>query len=160
MQSASGATKQLAARKNQDERFTLAIRDVSPVTVFTDRPFRHARFISPSTLTRNWKAMFGGDSPNAVLTFQDGQNPQGAPKSIVVTLSAPRYDRASRTLKFTAIRIYRFHDPVKHGNAWRRISTPTTFDGASLFIDEDLTPMVQGAMPCAGEGPDPDCVGV
>ncbi len=134
VQAGSGTTVPGTAAKGQDERFTLTMRGVDPVTKFADRPFRTASVMSPAALVSNWDAWFADSPPNAVLTYAStGSKP---PQSIVVTLTRPRYESTSRTLRFTAVRTYRTLDPSEKGQAWTRPTTPRTFAHASLFIDD------------------------
>lgn len=132
--SATGRTRPLTPGAHEDERFVLKLIGVPPITKFTDRPFRDATLISPSTLVRQWREWFAKSPPNAVLTFQDSTRPGSAPSSFVVTLRSPRYQKATDSLIFTAVRIYRLHDPSDGGRG--RTSTPARFTGASLFIDD------------------------
>ena len=134
VQGVNGSTQAGSPAKGQDERFTLTIRGVDPVTKFADRPFRSASVMSPAALVANWDAWFTGTAPNAVLTFTGAAGT--APQSIVVTLTRPRYEKGERSLTFTAIRIYRTLDPSQKGKGWKRPATPRTFTSASLFIDD------------------------
>jgi hypothetical protein len=142
VEATAGVTQSLKVRGPEDERFRLTLSGVDPVTQFSDRPFRDARFISPRALTANWPAFFAGDPPNAVLTYD---RPGRAPSSMVVTLSNPRYRASDRTLSFEAIREKRAHDPVEKGPSWQRLTTPKSLSVVSLFIDDassasDTTP--------------------
>ncbi|MDD2817432.1 MAG: hypothetical protein PHN51_01390 [Candidatus Nanopelagicales bacterium] len=134
VQSVSGSTSVLPAGPGVDERFTLSLRGVDPVTKFADRPFRSASVMSPSALVSNWNSWFASSAPNAVLTYSRGAGI--APSSIVVTLSHPRYSASGRSLSFTATRTYRAVDPLQKGSNWVRPVTPRTFVSASLFIDD------------------------
>jgi len=134
VQAVSGSTLLGTAQKGEDERFTLSLRDVDPVTKFADRPFRNASVMSPAALVSNWNAWFSTSAPNAVLTYSVGAGK--APQSIVVTLSSPRYSAAGRTLSFAASRTYRVLDPSQKGKGWVRPVTPRAFVSASLFIDD------------------------
>ena len=151
VQAASGSTAPSQTANGEDERFTLTLRGVDPVTKFADRPFRAASVMTPGALVSNWNSWFASSAPNAVLTFANGTG--RAPQSIVVTLSSPRYDNAGRTLTFTATRTYRTQDPGQKGKDWKRPVTPRTFTSASLFIDDagssvtdSLTAQLQQAM--------------
>jgi hypothetical protein len=132
LQAESGSTKPLTRGAAVDERFTLTLTGVDPVTMFADRPFRDSTLISPRALDVNWSSWFRGDPPNAVLTYH---RPGKAPGSMVVALTNPRYSAVNRTLTFTAIRESRAHDPVEKGDNWQRLTTPGTFADGSLFID-------------------------
>ncbi len=151
VQAVNGSTSSVSAAKTEDERFTLTLHEVDPVTKFADRPFRSASVMSPAALVSNWGSWFKSSPPNAVLTYALGAGK--APQSIVVTLTRPRYDSADRTLAFTATRTYRTMDPLQKGSNWVRPATPKSFVGASLFIDDagssttdSLTAAMQQAM--------------
>lgn len=132
VQAARGSTASLTVTGAEDETFTLTLSGVDPVTMFSDRPFRDARLISPTALAVNWDAMFGDVPPNAVLTYA---RPGKAPGSMVIELTNAIYSRATRTLSFTAIREARKHDPVEKGANWQRRTTPLAMTSVSLFID-------------------------
>lgn len=134
VQAVNGSTQPGNPTKGEDERFTLTLSSVDPVTKFADRPFRSASVMSPAALVANWDAWFTGSAPNAVLTFTGAAGT--APQSIVVTLTRPRYEKSDRSLTFTAIRTYRTLDPSQKGKGWKRPATPRAFSSASLFIDD------------------------
>ncbi|MEY4135956.1 MAG: hypothetical protein RL205_84 [Actinomycetota bacterium] len=134
VQATGGSTVKAVPIQGQNERFTLSLTEVSPVTKFADRPFRNAAVLSPSALVSNWNSWFASSPPNAVLTYSPGQ--ARLPQSIVVTLTRPHYDPLDRTLSFTASRTYRSLDPSEKGQNWSRPATPRTFTHASLFIDD------------------------
>ncbi len=136
VESASGSATKLKISGDEDERFRLTLEDVSPVTQFSDRPFRNSRLISPAALQEHWQTWFGDSPPNAVLTFQVDEQSHEAPRSMVVTLTSPRYDAAADSMSFTAIRDQRRHDPSEKGKNWIRATTPKSFGSASLFIDD------------------------
>ena len=69
VQAAAGSTSPGQTSKGEDERFTLTLRGVDPVTKFADRPLRAASVISPAALVSNWDSWFADSPPNAVLTF-------------------------------------------------------------------------------------------
>ena len=151
VQAASGSTATSRTATGEDERFTLTLRGVDPVTKFADRPFRAATVMSPASLASNWNAWFADSAPNAVLTFSSSTGK--APQSIVVTLAQPHYNSAGHTMTFTASRTYRTLDPSQKGKDWKRPVTPRTFTSASLFIDDagssvtdSLTAQLQQAM--------------
>jgi hypothetical protein len=151
VQAVAGSTVLGQTSKGEDERFTLTMRGVDPVTKFADRPLRAASVISPAALVSNWDSWFADSPPNAVLTFAGRAGE--APQSIVVTLTKPRYERAGHTLTFTASRTYRTVEPSEKGKGWKRPATPRTFTSVSLFIDDAgdsqtgaLTAQLQQAM--------------
>ena len=137
VQSVAGSIVMGTPVKGEDERFTLRLNGVDPVTKFTDRPLRAATVMSPSALVSNWDAWFSSSPPNAVLTY--AKSAGKAPQSIVVTLSRPRWDKDNRTLLFAATRTYRTMDPSEKGSGWTRPETPSRFTSASLFIDDAAT---------------------
>lgn len=124
------------------ERMRLTLNGVEPVTMFTDRPLRNARLISPTALSTHWSTWFADSPPNAVLTWSAGAGK--APSSFVVTLTDVDYDADRRQLTFTAERDPRKHDPAEKGPNWQRRTTPSTFTQASLFIDNAGVTIVNG----------------
>lgn len=134
VQAVNGSTQPDNPAKGENERFTLTIHGVDPVTKFADRPFRSASVMSPGALVANWNSWFVGSAPNAVLTYTGAAGT--APQSIVVILTRPRYEKVGRSLTFTAVRTYRALDPSQNGKGWKRPTTPRTFTSASLFIDD------------------------
>lgn len=150
VQAVAGSTVTRQTAKGEDERFTLTLTGVDPVTKFADRPFTDARVMSPKALATNWNAWFRTAPPNAVLTYAVGQGK--APQSIVVTLTNPKWNATNRALTFTAVRIYRTLDPSAKGKNWNRPATPTSFTTASLFIDDATDPCAQPSTfaSCAG----------
>lgn len=147
VEGARGTTAPLSPR-GTGERFTLTLDGLDAVTMFTDRPFRRARLISPAALSQNWSTWFADSAPNAVLTWDAGSGKP--PTSLVVALTKPRYDSASDSLTFTAFRIRRLHDPAEKGANWKRQTTPAEFTAASLFIDSTGTVTVDGCTVASG----------
>lgn len=137
VQAAHGTTRSLKVTGPEDEKFRLTLTGVDPVTVFSNRPFRDAWLISPNALDVNWNAWFAGDPPNAVLTYAI---PGKAPASMVIELTNPTYNRATKSLSFTATREQRVNDPVEKGANWERLTTPTSMTSVSLFIDLTQAP--------------------
>lgn len=133
-QAAASRTVPMSRTSDGHDRFRLVLRAPAPVIKFADRPFRDAALISPKALVTNWATWFAGSAPNAVLTVprEDGQ----APDAIVLELTEPAWDRATRSLSFVAVRNPVRHDPVSHGSNWIRPTTPATAVGVSLFIDD------------------------
>lgn len=142
VQAAAGSTVPGRSATGEDERFTLTLHGVAPVTKFADRPFRAASVISPVALVANWDAWFAASAPNAVLTYADSS--RKTPQSIVVTLAHPRYNSTGSTLTFTATRTYRTMDPSQKAKDWQRPATPRSFSGASLFIDDAGSSVTDG----------------
>lgn len=119
------------------EKLTLTLRAVNDhATQFADRPIRKAYVLSTRDLTVRWNRWFKDNPPNAVLTFNQHDDPM--PHSIVVKLTRPRYDANAQTLTFTARHIHR--SPDLSPDALQRIALPkrrppATFVRGSLFID-------------------------
>jgi hypothetical protein len=114
------------------ERFRLVLRDVAPVTMFSDRPLRESRLISPKGLVANWETWFAGDPPNALISVP---RPGLAPVSFVVTLTDPKWIQGAKRLAFTATREQEKHDPQAKGTSWNRPKTPRDLESVSIFID-------------------------
>jgi len=132
VQAARGTTTPLKSTGPVDETFRLTLVDIDPVTMFANRPFRDASLISPQVLTSRWKSWFGGNPPNAVLTYARSGR---APGSMVIEIDHPTYNAAARTITFTATRLSREHDPIEKGANWQRLTTPSSMTSVSLFID-------------------------
>jgi hypothetical protein len=130
---ASGSTVSGQPKQGEEERFALTLEHVAPVTQFADRPLRSALLLRPEELVSNWSYWFADSPPNAVLTF--GGAVGYAPHSIVVTLTAPRYESKGSKITFTATRIFRAFEASANGKGWKRTATPSNFIDASLFID-------------------------
>lgn len=138
MPAAAGTTMTAQPLAGEDERFTLRLTGVDPVTKFADRPFRDARIIPVSELASEWDSWFASSAPNAVLTYDAGNGT--APQSIVVTLTNPQWEPETSAMTFTAVRIYRSHETSAGASEWKRPETPPSFRTASLFIDSVTTP--------------------
>lgn len=131
LEATRGATVTRKGPAHVDEMFTLRLSDIGQITRFADRPFRDADVITPRQLVAGWPIWFAESAPNAVLSYSTG--PRKRPQSIVVMLNNPRV--SGNTITFSAVRIYRKHDPAVAGT-WKRPTTPKTFTQASLFIDD------------------------
>jgi hypothetical protein len=105
------------------------------LTTFTDRPSRQAGHESVGAFVSRWAGRgFASDPPNAALVVH------GAPASsdvTMLTLSHPRYDRASRTLTYLArpLRGAPVGELATLSERRDRIRT-RRFGAASLFIDD------------------------
>lgn len=139
---ASGGTTKVLKPRGSTERMRITLDGVEPVTMFADRPLRNARLISPAALTTNWPTWFADSPPNAVMTWSAGAGK--APASFVVTLMDVDFNAATDQLIFTAERDPRKHDPAEKGRNWQRLTTPTAFTEASLFIDNAGSRVVNG----------------
>jgi hypothetical protein len=115
--------------------YRLRLTGVSPrVTTFTDRPRRRAGSQGIEGFVHKWGANgFGADPPNAALVSDH------APASrdvALLTLSHPRYDRATQTLTYRVAPL-RGRDPALASFAGR--ADPLSageLGSASLFVDD------------------------
>jgi len=137
VQSGAARTFPTDASVDGSERFRLVLRDVSPVTMFSDRPIRESRFISPRALVSNWSTWFAGDPPNALITVPRSS---GAPESFVVTLDRPMWNKGNRRLEFEATRESAKHNPLVSGPNWKRPEIPRRASSVSVFIDTVMVP--------------------
>ena len=98
---------------------TLTLRHVPPALMFSDRPHHTAGHMRSAELVGAWDKgpdSFAEDPPNAVLsTFVDG----AAPSLATVVLSEPRLEK----------------DVLSYSVEILEGDVPTSFGGASLFID-------------------------
>ncbi len=119
------------------EELTLSLVDVADhATQFADRPFRDAYRLSTADLAARWQGWFADAAPNAVLSYQEADDP--LPHAIVLTLSNPQYSADQHTLTFSAHHVHR--EPALSPDAVQQIAAshrraPDSFSGASLFID-------------------------
>ncbi len=118
--------------------------------MFSDRPDRLTDIIDTAAITDQWDELFADSAPNAVLVEH---RPAGGTDSLVVVLTNPVLDTATRTLSYDIEVLADENHPesfsglvgMAHENA------PTEFHAASLFIDdmrmshhdEDLEPAEQ-----------------
>lgn len=115
--------------------YRLRLTGVSPrVTTFTDRPRRRAGSQGIEGFVHKWEANgFGADPPNAALVSDH------APASrdvALLTLSHPRYDRATQTLTYRVAPLHG-RDPALASFAGR--ADPLSageLGSASLFVDD------------------------
>lgn len=115
--------------------YRLRLTGVSPrVTTFTDRPRRRAGSQGIEGFVHKWGANgFGADPPNAALVSDH------APASrdvALLTLSHPRYDRATQTLTYRVAPLHG-RDPALASFAGR--ADPLSageLGSASLFVDD------------------------
>ena len=130
----AGAARTVPMNTSPDglERFRLVLRDVAPVTMFSDRPLRESRLISPKALVSNWETWFAGDPPNALISVP---RPDLAPESFVVTLTDPKWNHRAKKVILTATRELVKHDPQSKGTTWKRPKTPREIESVSIFID-------------------------
>ena len=132
VQSGAARTYPRDASVDGSQRFRLVLRDVSPVTMFSDRPIRESRFISPRALVSNWSTWFADDPPNALITVPRSS---GAPESFVVTLDRPMWNKGNRILEFEATRESVKHNPQVSAPNWERPEIPRQASSVSVFID-------------------------
>ena len=115
--------------------YRLRLTGVSPrVTTFTDRPRRRAGQQGLESFLGSWQANgFAADPPNAALVLDR------APAShdvALLTLSHPRYDRATHTLTY---RVAPLHGRDLALAAFSRRADPVRVEhlgAASLFVDD------------------------
>lgn len=138
---------------NGSERFRLILGDVTPVTMFSERPIREARLISPKALVSHWSTWFAEDPPNALITVPHSDK---APMSLVVTLDRPTWNEATRSLVFEATRERAKHDPQVSGPNWKRPEIPRQASGVSVFIDGAFWRPRDPERPQKGAPPPPD----
>lgn len=155
VQARKARTMPREATSGDSERFQLILHDVAPVTMFSDRPIRESRLISPKALGLNWGTWFEGNPPNAVISVPRVGRP---PESLVVTLSEPMWRPATKGLMFEVTRERKLHDPQSKGANWKRPKTPREVKGVSVFIDgafwraRDLQRPEKGAPPIPDQG--------
>lgn len=155
VQAGKARTVPREASSGGSERFQLVLHDVAPVTMFSDRPIRESRLISPRALVSNWGIWFEGDPPNAVISVPRVGLP---PEAFVVTLSEPTFRPAIKVLKFEVTREREMHDPQSKGANWKRPKTPREAESVSVSIDgafwraRDLQRPQKGAPPVPDQG--------
>jgi hypothetical protein len=120
-----------------DEHLYLHLTGVGEaVTRFSDRPDRLASAVDLSDFLGRWDGRFSDDPPNAVLSYQpDGA---GVQQQIVVTLSRPRWDDATRSLVFAADRIRKEADDLagtEHPLDPALIDNPVGTGPVAVFVD-------------------------
>jgi hypothetical protein len=110
---------------------TLTLRGVAPsVAWFADRPARVSGVEGMAAATRQ---LFSGARPNAAFDIAGGDDRVHA-----VTLSQPRYDVRSHTLRYRATALASLSSTkLAHLEERRtRAGVPRSFAAASLFIDD------------------------
>jgi len=129
----------------------LVLRNFSPtVTAFTDRPNREVRIRTATWLVESWPDLFAGDPPNAALVERE---PQGATRSVVVTLQQPQIVNGELRFEITVIDADPSSNLARIAGAVH--SDPVrTFAAASLFIDDvALTCALGGTCVVGDKGP-------
>jgi len=129
----------------------LVLRNFSPtVTAFTDRPNREVQIKTASWLVASWPDLFAGDPPNAALVERE---PQGATRSVVVTLQQPELVNGELRFGITVIDADPSSNLARIAGAVH--SKPVrTFGAASLFIDDvALTCALGGTCVVGDKGP-------
>jgi len=124
-----------------DSNLTLTIASSpSYLTRFTDRPLRQAFVVANTNFVQRWNDYFYASAPNAVLAYSLVGSSQ--PRTLVLTISRPRWNSASKTWTFHAARILRQVDnlPGSKGVKPPRFANPARFTNASLFIDPATKP--------------------
>jgi hypothetical protein len=137
----NGAVGTLTPQPGHPGSYTLEVTSLEPHAVwFSDRPARLSGAFPSSAVARVWKRMgFAADPPNAALDYTDPA--LRSPRSVILELTHPHYDKRRRTLSFTT----RIIDPttVSSGNlashARRADRTPAArFTDPSVFIDDEV----------------------
>jgi hypothetical protein len=129
----------------------LVLRNFSPtLTAFTDRPNREVRIRTATWLVESWPDLFAGDPPNAALVERE---PQGATRSVVVTLQQPQIVNGELRFEITVIDAEPSSNLARIAGAVH--SDPVrTFAAASLFIDDvALTCALGGTCVVGDKGP-------
>lgn len=118
---------------NGDGSFTLTLNDIDPHTMaFTDRPNRDSAIIDTADLVERWPTMFADSAPNAVLVEHQAT---GEANSVVLTLENPSL--SGTTLTFDALVLTEeVPQSVENHADEIHLMPPTTFEAASLFIDD------------------------
>jgi hypothetical protein len=129
----------------------LVLRNFSPtLTAFTDRPNREVRIRTATWLVESWPDLFAGDPPNAALVERE---PQGATRSVVVTLQQPQIVNGELRFEIAVINAEPSSNLARIAGAVH--SNPVrTFDAANLFIDDvALTCALGGTCVVGDKGP-------
>lgn len=130
---ANGQSGTFTAIEDQSDSYALTLDGVEPTMVwFTDRPEREAGTVDLQTaLTKLYEDASVG-APNAALAIAD---PAAGSDVVIVELTEPRYDAASRKLEFTATILNTPKRGLAVYAARAGDSFPAAFGQASLFID-------------------------
>ena len=114
-----------------DDKFYLELTDVDPKTiVFSDRPYRDARFLPTADFIEHWDEgddSFKEDPPNASISAVISDDEGGEQALHIIELMNTKYDERKNQLRFEVISI---HDglPLKE----------TQIESVALFIDSSL----------------------
>jgi hypothetical protein len=114
----------------------LVMEGVDPHTImFSDRPDRLADVVDTGGFSDQWDEMFAGSAPNAVLVEH---RPSGTTDSLVVILSRPVFDGATRTLSYDieVLADEQLPESVDGLTGAVHDEVPREFRSASLFIDD------------------------
>jgi hypothetical protein len=117
------------------EATRLVLNDVDLHTImFSDRPERLTDVVDTAAITEQWDELFADSAPNAVLVEH---RPGGETDSLVVVLSSPVLDVASRTLSYDIEVLADEDHPESVSGLTGDVhdEAPTEFLAASLFID-------------------------
>lgn len=127
-------------------RYTLTMTGTDPsMAVFSDRPVRRGGVADTGSLVPVWKkggkTSFKSDPPNAAVTVHEAD---GTMDVLLVTLSKPQYDQATKTLTFTA-------RPLSKKTPVPATAVGVNLGATSVFIDSttpacDIECVLDGSM--------------
>ena len=130
----SGQSGELTRAEGRPGRYDLVLRNLGPVTSFTDRPARRADTLSPRRLVRRWRAFgFVKDPPNAALELAGASRGNDV---VILELGRPRLLRGGHAIAVRA-RLVSQRKPDALARFVRRADrrVAVRFRRASLFID-------------------------
>jgi hypothetical protein len=150
----SAASGTLAAKEGAEGVFELSLSGVSAHTIwFSDRPAREAGVIETGTFAID-PVFDPADPPNAAVVVQtdSGQD------TLVVELTAPRYDAAGDTITYDATPIATYAGDVftRIADQQEDAELPASFGLTSVLIDEvacrpDYSSCSGGDQCCSGK---------
>lgn len=131
-----------------NEELILTLTNVNDhATQFADRPIRKAYVLSTTDLASRWNRWFADAAPNAVLTYQEPNDPM--PHNIVLTIDSPVYKKDTGELMFSARHVHRelaLSPDARESVAPVHRRAPEEFSAASLFIDSVQEPTADATM--------------
>lgn len=113
----------------------LVLEGVDAHTImFSDRPDRLTDVVDTAAITEQWEELFADSAPNAVLVEH---RPDGETDSLVVVLTNPVFDAATRTLSYDIEVLADEDHPESVSGLTGEVheEPPSEFLAASLFID-------------------------
>ncbi len=136
-----------AIEQQPDGSYRLTLTGIDPhVMAFTDRPVRDTQIMGIQALADSWDELFANAPPNAVLVEH---NSQGQADSLVLELTSPQVEGDSLTFSARVLD-NESAQGVRGLIGTLRSDIPSTFDEASLFIDDINCP--------PGSGPTSGCM--